>query len=624
MGGSLFRWIAFWGIFLVSMPSVSWSSEGEESKKERSIGPIVVTATRTEVPLGETAGSVTVIQGRQLRERQMRTVADVLREVAGLDVVQQGGPGSLTNVFLRGSNSSQTVVLIDGIQVNSPLDGAFNFADLTVESIDKIEIVRGPQSMLYGSEAIGGVIHIFTRKGKGPTRGSITLEGGSFRTFRETMGFRGASEMVQYSVSASRLDSQGISRANEDNGNSEADAYENSTFAARIGVKPAKSIQVDWTARLVDSSSDLDGCDPVTFFCPADDLDFRSDARTLVTGLGLSGAITDWLTQEVKLSLNQEEFRGSDSTDPFNNFEFRTQGRRLDIREVLSLGKVDRLTLGYEYESVLADSVGNFERVTANSAIYAMNEVRILPVILNLGGRWDDNNRFGSETTYKAEIAFLISATGTKVRGAYGTGFRGPTLSDLFFPGFSNPNLEPERSKSAEVGIEQVLGDDRFRAVVTYFDTRVDDLIVFDFLTSKPQNVDEARMKGTEVELALHPVRALRMAASYTKLDAENRTTGFELARRPENKAAGSLTWQPVAFWRLVGEGRYVGKRFSDIDNTVKLGDHTVANLATWYEVNSQLEFFVRIENLFDREYEEVAGFGTPGRAGYGGVQMTF
>jgi vitamin B12 transporter len=623
-----FLMVCFFSLSILWGNNQKTFAQGLISEDRVAVDDVVVTATRSEVPLKQAASSVTVIDEERIQEKHLSTVLEVLREVPGLDIVQTGGLGGTTSAFLRGTNSNHTLVLIDGVQVNSATTGAFDFGNLTTENIERIEIVRGPQSTLYGSDAIGGVIQIFTKKGKGANQSSVSFEAGSFLTFRETIGLNGSSEIIDYSFSAERLDSQGFSKANETMGNTEKDGYENTALSSRVGLGLFGNSYLQWMGRYTVSKTDLDGCNPVTFFCPVDDPNFVQHTRNLVSALSLTTPVTEFWEQRLSFSFHLEELEGVDPDTSSSNFKLRTVGDRIDWQNQFALAQAGRFTLGYEYESEAGESQGNFDETLENHAGYALFEFQFAPFILNAGGRFDENNRYGSETTYKIEGAYFLDLTGSKIRAAYGTGFHGPTLSDLFFPNFGNPNLEPEKSRSVEAGIEQGLFGENLKISGTYFNTVVDDLIVFVFdpvtFSGMAENVQEAKMDGLEFEAQVVPFAGFSLFGNYTFTDTKNQDTGAKLARRPKHKANAQLSIFPLKDLRLILDMRYVGERFDDTANTVRLSPYILFNLAGTYHLTPQWEVFGRVENVFDREYEEVAGYGPAGVSGYGGVKVSF
>src|SRR5579884_187885 len=630
-----FHWRVLFCSFLVLVIARTGAFAEETSPEEiPTFPPVFVTATRTEVPLQETAASVTIIDRKTIEEKHLVTVADALRETSGLDVVQQGGLGSTTSVFTRGTNSAHTLVLIDGVPVNDPNTGAFDFSNLTVDNIERIEVLRGPQSTLYGSDAIGGVIQIFTKKGQGPPTTTLSLEAGAYQTFRENAGVSGSTERLDYSLSAGRIDSRGFSRADRRNGNTADDGYGTTTLSTRLGFDLTEKIRVEWTVRYIDAESDLDGCNPVTFVCPVDVPNFIQRERSWVTGLNFTATLVEGWKQTLRLGYNTDQLHLSDpDPEDFNNASFDTTRKLADWRHDLTISRQDLLTVGYEYDAQRGKSEGSLNETTVNNAFYAFNQFRPLPFILNLGIRYDHNNRFGDDTTYKVETAYLIESTQSKVRAAYGTGFHGPALNDLFFPHYGDPTLSPERSRSVEGGIEQSLSHDRLHIGVTYFQNRIRDLIVpvakevtlsdgtVSFIIV-PENIGRAKITGWEFEVSAKPIERVLLSANYTLMSPKDEESGADLVRRPSHKGTGSLSVRPVDPVNMVLRVIYVGRR-SDIGST-SISGYTIADLAGTYTINKKLALFARVENLFNRKYEEVTGYGTAGLSGYAGVKMTF
>jgi len=586
------------------------------------LGPVVVTATKTEVPLNEVTSSVTVITEQDIQEKKAKTVSEVLRDVPGLDVAQTGGPGGVTSVFMRGGNSDFTLVLIDGVRVNSPTTGGFDFADLTVDNIERIEVVRGPQSTLYGSDAIGGVINIITKRGKGAPTVSLSAEAGSYQSFRESVGVTGAMPSLDYSLSVARFDTAGFSSADRHNGNTEADGYGNSTVSSKVGMNLGGIGRLDLTARYTDAKVNLDNCCP-----PVDDPNFVQDNHFGLISASYSRPLTAWWNQELQVAYNTDNLKGHDP-DPFdilNNYEINTEERHLDWRHHFSIGEADLITLGYEYNGQRGIEKGTFDKTISDSAVYVQSQHQVSDIFSQLVGvRADYNSRFGDVITYKAEAAYRVPVSGTRLRAAYGTGFHGPTLNDLFFPGFSNPDLKPETSENIEGGVEQPLFSNAVSLRANYFHANYNNLIVSTPPAYIPENIGRATAEGTELEINYSPLKAITLKGNYTYTGTRNEDNGQELPGRPRQKANLELHVLPVPSAQMQMDLRYVGRRFADPANTEPLGAYTVANLSGSFDLTTKIQIFARIENLFNRQYEEILGYGTAGRSAYGGLKMTF
>mgnify|MGYP001581359448 CR=1 FL=1 len=610
-------------LFLIAFNSEAWA---QSTLPEVQVGEVVITATKTETALKDVASSVTIIKEEDIDKKKAKTVAEVLKDVPGIDVVQTGGPGGLTSVFIRGGNSSHTLVLIDGVQVNSPTAGLFDFANLTTDNIERIEIVRGAQSTLYGSDAIGGVINIITKRGKGAPAVNLSVETGSFRSLRESIGVSGATQSSDYSVSVGRFDTDGFSEANEKNGNTEKDGYKNTTISSRLGWNSGSSGRLELLVHYSDAEKDVDDFD-FTTFSPIDDSNAVLKDRSLNLSTRYSRQISGWWKQNLQLSINidEQEETDPDPADIFNNFEIDTQRRLVEWQHQLYIGETAIITIGYEYEGQKGEVKDSFDRTITNSALYVQDQHQVSDAFSQaVGVRADYNNRFGNEITYKAEAAYRIKESGTRLRAAYGTGFHGPTLNDLYFPGFGNPDLKPETSESIEGGIEQTFLSDRLGLQATYFYNRFEDLIIFDSTTFLPENIGEATSKGAEIGLQIRPFKAVILNTNYTLTDTENRENDKELPRRARKKANAMLSINPIASLNIDLELRYTGKRFDDTSNINELDPYTLVNIAGRFDVTKGVQVFTRVENLFDKEYEEVLGFGTAGFSAFGGVKIRF
>ena len=628
---------------LAKAPETTKQSDNKERKvKREKIEEIVVTATRIETPSREVGSSVTVITNQQIEERQNTTVLEVLRTVPALDVVRSGGPGGQTSVFIRGAKSEHTLVLIDGIEMNDPITPgrSYDFANLTTDNIERIEIIRGPQSTLYGSDAIGGVINIITKRGKGRPSGFVSAEGGSFNTFREKAGVSGGNKWANYSLGISRWDTDGISAADEKDGNHEKDGYENTSISTKLGITPAENFDADFVLRYINARAHIDNSwgvlDDPNNTADMEQLFFRTQARLSL--------FNDLWEQRLGCSLTDldRDYRNdTDAKHPNDLDRSSYDGKilKFDWQHNLYLHETNTLTLGvetekekgqsdYYSESALGTDTSTFEKENARTTgYYLQDQVKLWDSwFTTLGVRLDDHSRFGSETTYRIASAYLIRQTGTKLKGTYGTGFKAPSLYQLYSQ-YGDQNLDPEESTGWDIGVEQSLFDKKLILGATYFSNEFDELIEFESGTSRYINVAEAEARGVEVFASVRPIDDLTFLASYTYTDTEDKATGKDLLRRAKNKFGFDVNY------RFIGKGNvnlglvYVGKRDDNDYSTytrVELDDYVLVNLAASYDITRNIQIFGRAENLLDEDYEEVKGYGTPEVSAYAGVKLSF
>lgn len=608
-------------LLLLVVPSLAPGMEEVE------VGVVVVSATKTVETIDKVPSSVTVITAEEIERKQATTVLEMLRDVPGLDVVQSGGPGKNSSVFIRGGNSGHTLVMIDGVQVNSPTLGSYNFADLTTDNIDRIEVVRGPQSTLYGSDAMAGVINIITKKGKGAMRTTVSTEAGSFSTYRGSASISGSGDKSTYSLSLSRVDTDGISAASEKNGNNEDDGYENSSLSARFGYKLNENIDLDVTSRYTDSENDLDAVG-------ADDLNYTQESELLLASARVNHIIGDIWDHSLQISLTDENINYKDPDTSGNNSKINTKIETAGWQHNLSFfDETNMLTLGYEYEKQEGrNNSASIDHSVKNNAFYIQDQMSFDNDDFNVtvGIRNDDHSKFGDKTTYRLAASYLFSTFETRIKSNWGKGFKAPTLNDLFYQDSwgsrGNPNLKPEESKAFDIGVEQSLADTKVTLSATYFRTDYDNLI--DWVeyapwSYEPQNVKKSEVKGWEFGFKAKPAGKVYIQGAYTITKAEDKSTGRELARRPENKGSISVGWQPEKV-NIDLTINYVGHRWSDPKNRKKLDSYTKADLAAACNITNIITLFGRVENLTDEEYEEVKGYGTAGRSYYAGLKATF
>ncbi len=620
---------------------------------------LVVTATRLATPRGEVASSVTVITAEDIQRRQFRSVPHALRSVPGLHVVQSGGPGQQTSVFMRGANSNHTLVLIDGIEVTDPSspNGAVDFSNLWLDNIERIEIVRGPQSTLYGSDAIGGVIHITTRRGEGKLHGAGKLEGGSDNTVNQQASVAGSTDRVNYSFGLTHVDTDGdsVTPARLRNGvSAEDDNYENWTTSARLGMAVSDTLEVTFFGRYIDSETDLDPELERFGFGTTEDRDARLDQTEYLLRGEAKAQLLDGLW-EATFSTSYTDFDRKNRNDRQSPTETLTRttfdGDKLkfELKNDFYLMDAHILTLGLETEKENMNSGGfsdfggfiigeETDADARNNAVYGQDQFSYGDRVFGTAGlRYDDHDGFGSEVTYRIAPVYVHRQTNTRLKASVGTGFKAPTLfqTDGFAPNNfgsfyrGNPDLDPEKSFGWEIGIEQAFWDERLNVGVTWFKSDIDDLmqVVFDpFFNSTYENIDEADIRGAETFIHVQPLESLAVRLDYTYTDAEDNDTGEQLLRRAKHKLDLDVEFRPLSRASINLAVNYVSD-YKDISRetsgTIKGDDYAVLDIAADYQLNRQWRLFGRVENATDEHYEPADGFQASDRGLFVGAELT-
>lgn len=598
---------------------------------------VVITATRVPTPQLELASSITVVTAEQIEARQERTFADVLGDIPGLNVVQTGGPGGATSVFMRGTNSNHTKVLIDGIDVSDPSNstGAFDFGQLLTQDIERVEVLRGPQSGLYGSDAIGGVINIITKRGSGPLEFTGLLEGGSFDTFNQAAGISGSADAFHYAANLTHYHAGAtpvtpldlLPPAEQRND----DYYDNFGVSTKLGYGLTPDFDLGLVARYtsIDLRTTGDTFDPLTFasFPAAEQTSAKTDeyfARLSAHLVSFGGVF------EQTLGFAYTRARSS-TLQPQTPEALNTGDRKkLDWQGNLKLASTETLVLGAEYER---DGIS--EPIAADvhiSSGYAELQSQLGENFFSaLNVRYDDNSRFGNKVTYRFAPAYVIAGSATKLKASVGTGFKAPTLSELFqdFPPFffANPNLKAETSTGWDAGIEQGFANETLRLGVTYFYNRIKNLITTDPVTfSTYANVGRASTDGIESFIAYQPLKALTLRLDYTYTQATDDVAHEELLRRPMHRGSFNASWQPTNAWRVdvtvLAVGGWIdGSRDFSVPRLDAPG-YTTVNLAVTYDLTRHLALFGRIDNLLDRHYENPVGFLQPSLGAFAGIKV--
>ncbi|MCE2927435.1 MAG: TonB-dependent receptor [Rickettsiales bacterium] len=608
---------------------------------QTTIPPIIVTATRTPANLTQIASSVTVINEEEIRRKNKQTVVELLRDVPGLNLVQSGGVGQNTRVFTRGTNSNHTLVMMDGVALNDPSDtaNAYDFSNLTTDNIERIEILRGAQSTLYGSQAIGGVINIITKKGKGVPRHSAFIEVGRYSSAKLGASSLGEVGDTSYSVSASGSRTDGISAFSKEFGGREKDGNETYSLGANLAQRINESFTAKLNARYNRTSTEFDSPGSIPNFGLRPDDDLQPDADNRQINMRASGewvsAGGEW-SQELGVSvvdINRSlitEYFDALFNPLFGRRDYEGQRRVLDWVHRIRHFRHHDITAGIEFatEDFRTDGLKRVD--VDNRAFFANDQFIYGDAFMNAGVRLDEHQQFGRVFTYKLAPGYRINATGTTLKASYGTGFKAPSLSQLYDPSSGNRNLGSERSKSLDAGFEQSLYDGKLVVGATAFRNYIDDLIGFGpsplFLTL---NVGKARTQGFEWNIIARPHSDLDLSANYTFTSAENRRNGTWLLRRPKHLANIGATYRVSADSDLGMNLRYVGASRDFLYSSGSGAKTTLASFATFdlsanHRLTPEMSVYGRLDNLLDKRYEEISGFGQPGRGLYVGVKSGF
>lgn len=595
-----------------------------QDEHEETLEEIVVTATRTETPVAQVGSSVTVITAEEIAGSGSTTVADVLRDVPALDVVRTGSFGSATSVFIRGASSGHTLVLIDGIELSNPI-GIGRSPDinhLTLDNVERIEVVRGPQSTLYGSDALGGVINVITKKGEGPPSASLTLEAGSHATFREAVTAEGGMEAFNYSVSLSRYDTEGISSAGEAFGNTEKDGYANTTFSGSFGLSPSAGMDLRLLVRYVDTETEIDDGGGVG----GDNPDRVNFAQQFVVGTKAKFGLPDdrW-SQSVGLSVT--DFHRDDIDPAASTSYFDGQLLKGDWQGNLEINEANKLTFGVEHEIEKGVSTWQSESDARTTGVFVQNQMKLDEgLFATVGGRIDSHDRFGTHATGRTAVAYSPAGSGTRISATVGTGFRAPSLNQLAL----NQGLRPEELVAFDVGLEQRLRDDDVVLGVTLFRNDFENLIKWDGVGFTYANIGQAEAEGIELAASLKTDAGLSVRMTYTYTDATE--DGLPAIRRAKEKAGLYVGYRARRGGNVGLSIVHVGET-DDLDFSpiwplppldVKLGSYTLLGLTASCRVGEKFEVFGRVENLLDEDYAKAYGYGTPGRSFYAGTKVTF
>lgn len=630
-------------VFLFTATALSVSLGAAAARAEEPVNPldqVVVTATRTEQAVGVTGTSVSVVTAEDIRIAQKVLLSDVLRETPGVTVTRNGGPGGLTSMFIRGVSGDQAVVLVDGVRINDPSStaGAANLQDLVTTGVERVEILRGPQSTLYGSHAMGGVVNIITNSGKPGFRADGFAEGGSFDSWRAGGTVSGGTERVQASITGSFYDTDGVSAADKDDGNTEKDGYRNWGVLGSLGVLVTDGVRVDLKSLYSRSRNEFDGFGMNGF---ADTEEYgRSELFSNYAGVTVE-ALDGKFINRLATGYSRTERGNFDKTlTPSKTFDARGEALRFEYQGIVRPAEKTELTFGAETErsEIYSKSSWDLTALKRNvdiHSVYGQAQTTLFDRLTLTGGiRYDDHDTFGGHTTVRVAGAYRVETTDTLLHANWGEGFKAPTLYQLY-SAYGNETLDPETSKGWEAGINQGFLEGKIRVSATYFNQKIKNQIDFTYCTSGDplcasgrfgyyDNVARASFRGIELGLLLQPVDALTVKANYTHLRPKNELTDEDLQRRARDSFQASVTWEPVQRLNLSGSVTLTGDSYSTAGELNPLEGYTLVDLRASYGVTENLEVYGRVENVFDTDYETVSGYGSLGRGVFVGLRASY
>lgn len=608
-------------LFLLGIASmVCWGvAVAEESSSDDDSDNLIVYGVRLEQPATEVGSSVSVITSDDIEELGVSFALDAISTAPGVTINQNGAFGGSASVRIRGASSEQTLVIIDGVVANDPTSpgGGFNFARFDAINIERIEILKGPQSTLWGTDAIGGVVNIITKRPTDGFGGNVFAQGGSFGSLRGGAEINGASDLYDFRLSATKSSTDGISKADEENGNSEEDGFDSTTVNASGGLNLPGEARLQASLLWTDAESEFDS------FVSGEqgnvgDGDELSATKELVGNVSLQLPLFDGRLDNLLL-IGYSDIERNNYRDGLPSFSSEGQRTTFRYQGTVSINDRNRLAFGAEKE----DSEANGEETSINGlfALYELQPVDTLT--LTAGLRRDDHERFGAETTARVAAAYNPNDQWT-VRASWGEGFKAPSIfqTTFFCCGATEPNagLLPETSEAYDIGVTYRSSDGRGELGLTYFDQDTVNLINFSFAIGGYENIAEAKSSGVELLGRFRFSELAEIAISYAYIDATD-GVGAGLYRVP--KHSGDITFRvdpqgPFSGMLLI---RYNGE---EQDPNGVVASWTRVDLSGRYQLSDKVELYGRVENLLDEHYQQILGYGTPGLSGSIGARLQF
>ncbi|AXE64836.1 hypothetical protein BBF93_11810 [Hyphomonas sp. CACIAM 19H1] len=617
---------------------LAWAQEEEALKMEQ----VIVSSSRSAVPVSQMGDAISILDAAEIELQQLATLDEALERIPGVAITRSGGVGQNTQVRMRGFTTKHVLVLIDGVKVNNPseADNQFGIDHLFLDNVERVEVLRGPQSGVYGADAVAGVINVITKRPNGPleVRGSAMV--GDNSTYELTAGAQQGNDTYGVSGSLSYYDTAGISLSSRPPGNVERDGYENFTAQLRGEVRPTTNTELSAWVRYTDAMNEIDAN-----YLPANNplglpAYLFQDSEGQNESQQLFGAVKGvWKTFDGKLD-HTAQVSIVDLQDVYTapGTEQESEGRTVEGIYYATWRPAERMTFvgGAEYrdeQAVFEQPVGAgyalIDDGISNTAAFAEVNFEVLKgLFLSGAARYDDNEKFGGEFThrltaaYNLPDAFDLPGIDTKLRASYGEGAEAPGLRQLLGSSATyegNPDLQPESSWMADIGIDQRLESGLAGWSVTYFDGVADDGIfsIFNPLTGKssPQNIQSpVDMSGVELDLRVSPASWIDLRGAYTYLDVSQRSVGTQLFGRPKHEASAAVTVRPMSKLALTVDGYWRDEFFSDYPSSYVMPGYSLYSVSAVWDVTDRVSLAAKIHNITDKFYEEKLGDSTYGR----------
>lgn len=607
------------------------------------VDQVVVTAGREPEKLSEVSTSMTVIDAETLKKSQAVVVSDLLSRTAGVTVTRNGGVGGSTQLRIRGAETDQTVVLIDGVKLNDPSStgGGYNFATLLAGNINRIEVLRGSQSTLWGSQAIGGVVNMITAVPTGPLGATVSAEAGSRDTAYGHAAVSTGGDWGGFRLAGAYYTTDGVSAFGKSYGGKEKDGYRNAAISSRLDLNVTDWAAVDLRASYAATKNEFDGF-PAPLFAFADSPEYGK-TKELVSYAGVRlSAFDGALKNRLGYGYTQTD---RDNFDPSSSvpktFDARGTNNRFEYQGTWTINEALRATFGAETERswFRTASPSTFDpapkpdrHAASTDSLYLQLQAKPLAGLVLTGGvRQEDHSAFGDATVYQAGATYSPNDGVTVFRANYGEGFKAPSLYQLYSI-YGDDGLKPEESESVDLGVEHSVLNGRVRAGVTWFHRDITNQIDFVSNNNPPNyggyaNFAKTETSGVELEATIEVTSALQVTANYTNMDAINRSAtnnGKRLPRRPSETANLNADYDWSNGLTTGVSVQYVGESYDNATNARRLKSYALFDLRAAYPVNEQFEVFGRVENLFDKEYQTIYRYGSVGRGFFAGVRAKF